>query len=253
MEEGKRQDVCGRLGLVPDARPLLSGVPSALHERWPVLLPKPVPVSPGLHRSLLPGARWRSWRGHRRLRPWAGPGRDPVHRRAVAPGSRERVCGQQARHLRGPGDRGSARARGGAPCPACSLPGAPRAGTDLSRRYRTTRQTRGGRSGRALGRWDLEEPRPLPSPNLHDYLWSGAALKPPCPAPSAGPAPRGERARPPSARGIGPSAPHRGAECRGPRPLAAPAAAPQAPAPPATHPEAPGPLLPGHTAQAARE
>lgn len=121
--------------LGPDPPLLPSGVPPALYERRPVFLAKPVPVSPGLHGSLLPGAGWRSWRRRWRLRPWAWPGRGPVHGRAAAPGSRGRVCGQQARHVRGPGDRRSARARGGAPCPACDLPGAPRARTDLSGRY----------------------------------------------------------------------------------------------------------------------
>lgn len=39
-----------------------------------------------------------------------------------------------------------------------------------------------------------------------------APLRPPCPAPSAGPAPRGECACPPPTRGLSPSAPHRGVQ-----------------------------------------
>lgn len=142
-EGGGRQDVGGGLGLgagvgltEPWPISLPSGVPSALHEWRPVLLPKPVPVPPGLHRSLLPGARRRSWRRRGGLGPWPGQGRSPVHRRAAAPGSRERDRGQQARHLRSPGDRRPARAWGGAPGPARRLPGAPGTGPDLCGRYR---------------------------------------------------------------------------------------------------------------------
>ena len=64
--------------LGPDPPLFPSGVPPALYERRPVLLAKPVPVSPGLHGSLLPGAGWRSWRRRWRLRPWAWPGRGPA-------------------------------------------------------------------------------------------------------------------------------------------------------------------------------
>lgn len=240
----------------PDPPPLPSGVSSALHEWWPVLLPKPVPVSPGLHGSLLPGARrWRR-RGHRRLRPWDGPGRNPVHRRIAAPGSGERVCGQQARHLCGPGDRRSVRAWGGAPCTARSLPGAPRARTDLSGRYGRY-WVMDGRTGEDQSGWSLGwgDPRggqpwrsSAPQPTAQG---SPEATVPPPPSP--GPAPRGERARPPPTRGLGPSAPHRRVKCGGPSLFPAPAATPEAPAPQATHPEAPGPLLPGHAAQAACE
>jgi hypothetical protein len=190
-----------------DPSPLLSGVPSALHERWPVFFPKPVSVSPGLHGTLLPGARWRSWWGHRRFRPRVGPGRGPVHRSATSPGSGERGCGQQARHLCGAGDRGSSRAGGGAPCPACGLPGAPGAWADLSGRYQATGNP--GKGAEVGGHEGGRTPaRAGPGAVQRSNRLRSAALRPPRPAPSAGPTPRGERACPPSTRGLGPSAPH---------------------------------------------
>lgn len=71
--------------------------------------------------------------------------------------------------------------------------------------------------------------------------------------PSAGSAPRGERACPSPSGSFRSGAPHRRGKCRRPSLLPAPAATSQAPAPEATHPKAIGPLLPGYTAQAARE
>lgn len=185
----KKPDVGEWAGTMTPSPPLPSGVPAALHEWRPVLLPEPMPVPSRLHWPLLPGAHYGSQRGHWGLSPGAGPNRGPVHRCTAAPGSRGRVRGQQARHLRRPGDRRPPWAGRGAPCPACSLPGAPGARTDLSGRYQATRDgSKPGEAqgGRALG-WPVQGAGDSPEATT------------PHPSPSAGPTPRGECACPPPA------------------------------------------------------